>query len=213
MRCTSHPSIDDAVPCARCGTPYCDHCLVTLRSERVCAGCKNEVLRDVVSGANTAGLRYAHFVPRLAAWLLDHVMAWVGQLMAIGFGYEILPKLNGSHAHIIQTAFQLGAALFYFVYEGATVATYGKTIGKLALRVRVVRPDGTSIKQRQGWIRASVRLAVVSLVVGSWVAMPAAGMLTGILLALGDNLPGIFTRERTTIHDLIAGTRVVRETA
>jgi uncharacterized RDD family membrane protein YckC len=140
-------------------------------------------------------------------------MAWAGQLMAIGLGYEVVPELNGSRAHIVQVAFQLVAALFYFVYEGATVATYGKTIGKLALSVRVVRPDGMPIAQRQGWIRASVRLGVVSLVVGSWLAMPAIGPLTGVLLALGDNLPGIFTRERTTIHDLIAGTRVVREAA
>jgi uncharacterized RDD family membrane protein YckC len=210
MSCPTHALAEVFAPCARCGVSYCDDCLVTLRDERVCGPCKEDVVRDVISGAAVRGLPLASFVPRFAAWLIDRLMAWIGQLSAAGIGLAILPK-HSSHLAAVQAALQFGVALFFFLYEGATVATYGKTIGKLALRVRVVRPDGTTILPRQGWIRAAVRLAVVTIVLGISQAAPGAGVIASAVLGLGDYIPGLITRERTTVHDLIAGTRVVRD--
>ena len=50
--------------CAEHGTPACDDCLVTLQNVRVCAACKGEVLRDVISGADMEKLPLARLGPR-----------------------------------------------------------------------------------------------------------------------------------------------------
>jgi uncharacterized RDD family membrane protein YckC len=212
MSCPTHALAEVTAPCARCGVGYCDDCLVVLRDQRLCAPCKEEVVRDVISGAVDRGLPLASFVPRFAAWFIDRVMVWLGQLSATGVAFSTLPR-HSPHLAAFQAALQFSVALLFFLYEGATVATYGKTVGKLALRIRVVRPDGTTLFRRQGWIRAAVRLGVVTVVLGISLTGPGAEVIASILLALGDYIPGLLTRERTTVHDLIAGTRVVRETS
>jgi len=60
----------------------------------------------------------------------------------------------------------------------------------MALKVKVVRPDGTPITGGQAWGRALSRA------------------LLGFLY-LVDYIPAFFTKEKTTLHDLIARTRVV----
>jgi uncharacterized RDD family membrane protein YckC len=67
----------------------------------------------------------------------------------------------------------------------------GQTLGKMALRIKVVTPDGGDISPGQAWGRAVLKLAL--------------GTCMGI-----DYLPALFTRERTCLHDMIVKTRVVR---
>ncbi len=204
MSCPNHAPAEESAPCARCGIGYCDDCLVTLRNERLCGTCKSEVLRDVVSGTVANRLRLAPVTTRFTAWLIDRFMVWIGQLLALGVGMEIASKTSPYHT-AVRAVLQLGVASFFFLYEG------GKTLGKLALRIRVVRPDGTTIRQRQAWIRAAVRLGIVTIVLGISLVATGAGAIVSALLALGDYTPGLITQERTAIHDLIAGTRVVRD--
>ena len=66
----------------------------------------------------------------------------------------------------------------------------GQTVGKMALRLRVVRPDGSRISNGQAWGRAVMRLVL------------------GCLFIV-DYIPYFFTDEKTTLHDMVAGTRVV----
>ena len=66
----------------------------------------------------------------------------------------------------------------------------GQTLGKMALRLRVVRPDGSRITAADAWGRTLMR------------------MLLGCV-AIVDYIPYFFTAEKTTLHDVIAGTRVV----
>jgi uncharacterized RDD family membrane protein YckC len=66
----------------------------------------------------------------------------------------------------------------------------GQTVGKIVLQVRVVRPDGSPITTGQAWGRTLLRLVL------------------GCLIIL-DYIPIFFTEEKTTLHDMIAGTRVI----
>jgi uncharacterized RDD family membrane protein YckC len=76
-------------------------------------------------------------------------------------------------------------------YEALMLSTKnGQTVGKMALRIRVVRPDGSPITKGQAWGRAVMRLVLGCLVIA-------------------DYLVFFFTDERTTLHDMTAGTRVV----
>ena len=66
----------------------------------------------------------------------------------------------------------------------------GQTLGKLAVKVQVVRPDGRPISTGQAWGRAVMRLVLGCL----WIV---------------DYLPAFFTEQKTTLHDMVAGTRVI----
>ncbi len=67
MSCVTHPAADDVRPCGRCGRMYCDDCLVLLRDGRVCAECKHEVLRDVISGTVVERMPLARIPARAVA--------------------------------------------------------------------------------------------------------------------------------------------------
>ena len=66
----------------------------------------------------------------------------------------------------------------------------GQTLGKMALKVKVVNADGSPLSSGQAWGREIIR---------------------GILgfLYIVDYLPAFFTQQKTTLHDLVAKTRVV----
>ena len=66
----------------------------------------------------------------------------------------------------------------------------GQTLGKMAMKIKVVRPDGTDISGGQAWGREVARLVL------------------GFLYIV-DPLPALFTKDRRTVHDMLAGTRVV----
>jgi uncharacterized RDD family membrane protein YckC len=77
------------------------------------------------------------------------------------------------------------------VYEALMLKRNGQTLGKLAVGVRVVTPEGQPISRGQAWARAAIKVIL--------------GSCLGI-----DYLPAFFTRERTCFHDMIARTRVIR---
>ena len=77
------------------------------------------------------------------------------------------------------------------VYEGLMLQKKGQTLGKMALGLKVVTPEGGEISKGQAWGRTGLRLVL------------------GTCLFV-DYLVALVTRERTCLHDLIVKTRVVR---
>jgi uncharacterized RDD family membrane protein YckC len=86
--------------------------------------------------------------------------------------------------------FFLVPSIVAMIYQAAMLQVYGQTLGKMAVRVKVVRPDGSAISGRQAWGRELSR-AVLGL------------------LYIADYLPVFFTKDRRTLHDMLARTRVV----
>lgn len=89
---------------------------------------------------------------------------------------------------VVLYAFLLGTPV---VYEGLMVQSRGQTLGKMAVGIKIVNPDGSAVSPGQAWGRAAVKMAL--------------GTCGGLTF-----LPALFTKDRTTIHDMVAKTRVVR---
>lgn len=208
MSCPLHADVETTVPCARCGIGYCDDCLVTLTNERVCASCKGELLRDVVSGTTYNRLALAHFGARFIAWFIDRMMLW--GLQAAAFWLAFSGRMT-MFSPFTQGLLQAGINLAFFIYEGALVAKRGQTVGKMAMHVRVTRVDGSPVAGWQAWVRAGVRLAGYLVLGGVTSVRAVLATPVSLLIGLLDYSPAFFTQQRTTLHDLIARTRVVRD--
>jgi uncharacterized RDD family membrane protein YckC len=92
------------------------------------------------------------------------------------------------------------SALLY--YPVLMRATNGRTLGKLVTGIRAVRTD----HQPMSFARAAWREVVVK-------TMVLAGVpYAGVLLELVDGLWPLWDPEHRAIHDMLAGTRVVRLT-
>jgi uncharacterized RDD family membrane protein YckC len=197
MICRNHLDVSEGVRrCYRCGWTFCPDCLVTIGDHPYCATCKTEQLLDVRSGVDRSRLVYAGFWQRLGAWLIDYVLqiipvyAIMGIVMVIA-GMQTFAQPEPS---LWLLAIYIPAFSVPILYEALMLQfKSGQTVGKLALRIRVVRPDGTRISAGQAWAR------------------PVMRMLLGCLI-IGDYIPVFFTAEKTTLHDMVVGTRVVEIT-
>ena len=195
MICRNHPEVDEGVRrCSRCEEPFCPDCVVTIHDRPFCAACKTEQLLDVRSGVDPMQPRYGTFGPRLGALALDGLIAFVPAIglcmFIVSKGMTAMSADPGRGVWLV-----LGGYLPLFglplLYEALMLTMRnGQTVGKLAFRLRVVRPDGSRITAAQAWGRAAMRIAL------------------GCLLVI-DFIPYFFTDEKTTLHDMVAGTRVI----
>ena len=96
-------------------------------------------------------------------------------------------------------------AIMYAGYEAFTTSTYGGTLGKLALSLRVILPDGGMLSLQQALIRHLIYAAgsIVSII-------PFAGIFGG-LWTLVDNVSAAFDPQKRALHDRIATTFVVKK--
>lgn len=96
-------------------------------------------------------------------------------------------------------------ALLYFLavsaYQFVLLSKRGQTVGKRAMNIRIVKLDGS----RPGFLHAVLLRIIVN-------GLPGAIPHVGRLFALIDIL-FIFRADRRCIHDIIAGTRVVKAEA
>ena len=203
MPCAIHPNVlTELSTCSRCGKSFCGDCIITLRGAVVCAGCKGAMVQDVKSGSVEGELELAGRGARLGAAIVDGLILGVPvMIIAVAVGI----KMAGSLKSESDVAALGGSGLILFVqyglpiilttvYEGWMLSTFGgQTLGKKALGIKVVMPDGSTITSGQAWGRGLSR---------------ALMQLTQIL-GLVDIL-FIFSKGRTTLHDRIVKTRVVR---
>ena len=190
MLCRNHVDVAESVRrCARCGSPFCPDCLVELSGRPYCGTCKSEQLLDVRSGVDRSQLQYATILRRFGAILLDSLLVIIPMYTIIGILY--MTTAEGQQPNELVNLISLPFALISLVYEGMMLKYKdGQTLGKMAMKVRVVRPDGSSISSGQAWGRVVMRTILGCL----WIV---------------DYIPAFFTPEKTTLHDMVAGTRVV----
>lgn len=198
MACAHHPEIEAGLErCERCGASFCSDCFVVLRDRAYCAACKVELVRDLRSGIVPGALALASTGRRLlGVWLDGFVTTLAAYALALPLMIPIAALSGpGSQPGTLQVVLTLVVYPILFgvplVYEALMLTRSGQTLGKLAVGVRVVTPEGQAIGRRQAWTRAAIKIVL--------------GSCLGI-----DYLPAFFTRERTCFHDMIARTRVVR---
>jgi uncharacterized RDD family membrane protein YckC len=194
MICRNHVDVEEGVRlCARCRMPYCGDCLVSIHGAPYCAVCKNEKLLDVQSGADTAVLPLASIGRRFAAIFIDRMLlGFVMGVVMVALVVVMAPK-KGNEETLV---FAIMGVLFLLlgglvIYEALMLSARGQTLGKMAMKIKVVRPDGTAIGTGQAWGRALMRGIMISF------------------LFLLNYIPAFVTKDKTCLHDLVANTRVV----
>jgi len=194
MACVNHPAVNvGLVRCRRCGQAFCRSCVVALRGQYYCARCKAEQVRDIQSGTEAGVLELASVGRRFGALWVDGVLSLVLLIpffvvvgMAAGAAGKTQPGLGVNFLAMVV------AGGIMFVYEGLMLSSRGQTLGKMAVGIKVVTPEGRDISGGQAWGRALLRQVFFSY------------------FALLNYLPALFTKQKTAIHDLAAKTRVVR---
>ena len=194
MNCRNHTEVAEGVRrCSRCNQTFCADCLVAIQGQPYCAECKTEQLLDVRSGTDRTRMVYAGFWPRLGAQVLDGLLfgvpayaIFVGVMMYVA----AVAQQSNTITPLVVVAY-LPLYVFPILYEALMLTMKnGQTVGKMALRLRVVRPDGSRITAAHAWGRAVMRTVLGCLVIV-------------------DYIPYFFTEEKMTLHDMVAGTRVV----
>ena len=189
MLCRNHVDVSEGVRrCTRCGTPFCGDCLVDIGGNPYCAVCKNEELLDVRSGIDRATPDLASIGRRFAAVFVDGLLMWIpaGIMIAfLGMAAATSMRVNGAWNFwfLIPTVINIA-------YQALMLSARGQTLGKMALKVKVIGADGSDLSAGQAWGREISR-AVLGF------------------LYIVDYIPAFFMKEKTTLHDLIAKTRVV----
>ena len=84
----------------------------------------------------------------------------------------------------------LAVLLAPIVYNAVFVVKYGATPGKMAMGIKVVRPDGHTVSTGQAWGRAF------------------ADILTQMTMCIG-YLLAAFDSEKRALHDHVCSTRVI----
>ena len=154
------------------GAGYCSNCGTSLTSAR-------------------ASAKLADRIARLGAFILD------------GFVYVIPPVIlavvtpllvHGPGGETVSGVFIVVAILIVFVYQMVLLIKDGQTLGKKALRIRIVKMD-------TGENGGFVPNVLLRLIVNGLLGIIPLYSLVGILF--------IFRGDRPCIHDMIAGTQVV----
>lgn len=196
MACANHPTVNEGiVRCTRCHRQFCQDCVAYLRGFPYCASCKNEQVRDVQSGTTPGTLELASLGRRFGArWIDGFITSMALFPCTFGIGFFVAAagasanadsKMVGVLAQLLVLPISIGVPL---VYEGLMLQKRGQTLGKMALGIKVVTPEGSDITPGQAWGRTAL-----------WT-----------FLSCLDAIPALFTPEKTCIHDMAAKTRVVR---
>ena len=154
-------------------------------------------MEEIVTGeAVILDLPCARFPTRMLAWLLDMlieivILVVILILIAIGMGTKVLNNASGA------AVFITGLVLVIVGYPVACeTLSRGRSVGKLALGLRVVADDGGPVRFRQALVRG------LAGAIECWTLFGAPALITSMLSSRGKRL-----------GDMFAGTFVVRERA
>lgn len=180
--------------CARCESWFCPSCYVLIDDYLLCADCKVEHLRDAYCGVVHGRLDLATIWQRFVAVFVDGLIFFGPYLVWVFF---LLDATTTEESAPAAAAFGIFIILYMtvgrVVYEGWMLQARGQTLGKMAAKIKVVTALGHDLRPGQAWGRAGSRFMLNSCV------------------SLINYLPALFTKDRTALHDLLAGTRVVRK--
>jgi uncharacterized RDD family membrane protein YckC len=143
--------------------------------------CKTEQLLDVRSGV-TGPLDLAPIGRRIWAYLADVFILYIVNL-AIGFVIGV--AMRGGAAQVLACVSVFVGFAITIVYDAILTAASGQTLGKRALKIKVVAETGDNVTTGQAWGRALAKM------------IPFA------------QLVALFNNDRKGIHDMLAHTRVV----
>lgn len=184
------------VVCAECGGVFNVQDTIAYGGARVCAKCKPIFMQKLAEGAklHSGVMTYAGFWTRFAAVFLDGLMLGVvNMILGFVFGLGMAATASRNPGAAI-TAMQLVLMFIQLAigvsYETFMIGKYGATLGKMALKIHVVTPDGGKVSYMRAFGRYFAKL------------------LSGLICAIG-YLMAAWDDEKRALHDRICDTRVV----
>jgi uncharacterized RDD family membrane protein YckC len=175
--------------CAMCGSPQSPEDLLSFNGRSICSACKPRFAQGLTLGVDLSLplQRYAGFWIRCGARLIDGILIAIVQ-------YALIFAVAGLGS---ETAISLAVSgLIYFLvhpsYEAVMTVKYRATLGKLALGIRILRTDGSTLT----WGRA----------IGRYFAQ----LLSQVILFIG-YLMAAFDDRKQALHDRLCDTVVVYE--
>ncbi|GAA3372152.1 RDD family protein [Streptomyces sannanensis] len=149
----------------------------------------------VTGDAVVLGLRPAKLPSRALALVIDLIVVWTAYILILVGLITATASLDGAALAAIQVA------SFLLVLVGAPIAvetlTQGRSLGKLACGLRVVRDDGGPIRFRHALVRGAV--GVVEILMSFGVIACIASLASARGRRIGDVFAGtLVVRERVT---------------
>jgi uncharacterized RDD family membrane protein YckC len=188
---TTPESAQDIRYCSECGRPWPADELVRFGDRLVCGDCKNKFAQRLREGAVAGTFVYAGFWIRVVAALIDSVLLLVPMLVlgAVGAAGSLSGDVMTSLA--VSLMMNVVGMLLGALYEAFFVARFAATPGKMALRLKVVMPDGGRVSFWRAFGRYFAKL------------LNMFTLLIGYIMVA-------FDAQKRGLHDMICGTRVIR---
>ena len=193
--------------CSECGRQTPPEELARFGDRLVCSYCKNTYAQKLREGvAPMTAMQYGGFWMRFVAMMIDGIILAIpiGILEVVVFGAMGMSMARLGDNPNPEDVFAMLGPLFAMIglvslislalgvsYETFFVVKYGATPGKMALGLKVVRPDGTM------------------LTMGRAAGRYFAKMLSGMIMYIGYIMAG-FDDEKRGLHDRICDTRVIK---
>jgi uncharacterized RDD family membrane protein YckC len=176
--------------CRECGKTFALQDMITYEGATICAECKPTFFQRVQEGAQIPGeMVYATFWIRFCAKFVDGII-----LNIFSFVVGLLFGISGTLvAHPIsgQVLMQVILMVLVGIYDITFTWKMGATPGKMAMKLKIVRPDGSPLS----FGRAAARYFAKGV---SWMTLG----IGFIMIA--------FDAEKRALHDRICDTRVIR---
>lgn len=177
------------VECSVCHQTFPADQTIKYGTANVCAGCKPKFIQGLREGAAAPGaVDYATIGSRFAAKFIDNIILYVvntsiSVLMGAG-------AVRSQNMGLVLASTGIGF-IIQITYQAILLGMRGQTLGKMAMKIKVVTPDGGKI----GW--------------GKAIGRPVAEILSSCMLAIG-YIIAIWDPEKRALHDRLAGTRVIK---
>lgn len=142
---------------------------------------------------------------RLGAVLVDNIALFASMIPGFALAMLLISSLgitDDEESTLLVMFLALPCGLGLTGYQWYLTSTEGTTVGKRLLGIRIVRDDGSPVDFFTGVILRGWVIGLLSALVGC--VIPLAGNLLGLVDALM-----VYSEHHKTLHDRIAGTRVI----
>jgi len=178
--------------CVECGNTFPDSEMIAFENAWVCAACKPQFVQKLKEGVAPSGtLQYAGFWIRFCAQFIDGLIMQAVNFLII---FVVAAAIAATVGHKSPAAAFI-PSLFGFIFAVSYVVffngRFGATPGKMALKLKIVRPNGEPI----GYGRALGRYF--------------GQMLSSLILCIGFMMAG-WDEQKRALHDRLCDTRVIR---
>ncbi len=189
--------------------------LVEINGQRVCAEGKAILLERLQAGEGLPGeAERPTVIRRFGCILLDGIILAVPSFLVTMVGGFVAASMGaGEPSNIVTGGAQIFAVAISTVYFTLMHGTGGRTVGKMAGKLRVVRIDGQPMDMRTAFVRAMAYQGIQVLSGLLMMIHPIAGAAGSIIVGIY-GLANVITalvdsHQQRAIHDRIAGTRVI----